>query len=140
MDNLGLNINRNNKDVKNINSYGNSLLQLCKAHNLIIANGRIGNDLNGNFTTSESSVIDYVIGNPEIISYICSFNVKPFDAIYSDKHCRIVWSLKCNTIRDSIIDDFDTKLNIKKTHKQMWSDDSSTTFNDNISNDKLNTS
>ena len=71
MDNLGVKINRNNKDVQNVNAYSNNLLQLCKAHNVIIANGRIGNDLDGNYTTSESSVIDYVIGNPEIISYIC---------------------------------------------------------------------
>ena len=38
LDALGIQINRNNQDIKNVNSYGNSLLQLCKAHNLIIAN------------------------------------------------------------------------------------------------------
>ena len=71
------------------------------AHNLIIANGRIGNDSIRNYTKWEGYVIDYVIGNPEIISYIFKFDVKPFDAIYSDKHCKIVWSLKCNNIDSS---------------------------------------
>ena len=97
----------------------------------------IDGSLNGNYT-SECSVIDYVMGNPEIISYISSFNVKPFDAIYSDKHCRTVWSLKCSRMRDNINDNNSNKLKISRTHKQMWSDDRSTTFNDNISHDKVN--
>ena len=119
LDVLGIQINRNSQDIKNVNSYGNSLLQLCKAHNLIIANGRVGNDRNGNYTTSENSVIDYVIGNPEIISYIHSFNVKPFDAIYSDKHCRTVWSLKFCYMNDSENIDHNNKVKVTKTHKQM---------------------
>ena len=134
---LGIQINRNNQDIQNVNPYGKSLLQLCKAHNLIIANGRVGNDRNGNYTTSENSVIDYVIGNPEIISYIHSFNVKPFDAIYSDKHCRIVWSLKCCYMNISENADCNNKVKVTKTHKQMWSKDSSPLFNDNISSENL---
>ena len=135
---LGIQLNRNNQDIQNVNSYGTSLLKFCKAHNLIIANGRVGNDRNGNYTTSENSVIDYVIGNPEIISYIHSFNVKPFDAIYSDKHCRIVWSLKCGHMNDSENANCNNKVKVTKTHKQMWSEDSSPLFNDNISNENLN--
>ena len=141
LDSLGIDIKRKNKDVKDINAYGTRLLQLCMAHNLIIANGRIGNDSIGNYTTWEGSVIDYVIGNPEIISYIFKFDVKPFDAIYSDKHCRIVWSLKCNNIGNSVSssnnDVFNDKIKIIKTHKQMWSDDSGYKFNNNISNEKV---
>ena len=66
---LGIQINRNNQDIQNVNPYGKSLLQLCKAHNLIIANGRVGNDRNGNYTTSENSVINYVIGNLDYFIY-----------------------------------------------------------------------
>ena len=50
LDSLGIEIDRKNKDIRDCNAYGNSLLQLCKAHNLIIANRRVGNDSTGNYT------------------------------------------------------------------------------------------
>ena len=115
------------------------MLQLCRAHNLIIANGRVGSDHIGNYTTVDGSVIDYVIGNPEVISYMFTFEIKPFDAIYSDKHCRVVWSLKCKNENSTSSNNnlCSNKIKIVKTHKQMWSEDSSFKFNSNISDEKV---
>ena len=139
LDSLGIEVDRNNKDLKNINPYGSRLLQLCRAHNLIIANGRVGSDHIGNYTTVDGSVIDYVIGNPEVISYMFTFEIKPFDAIYSDKHCRVVWSLKCKNENSTSSNNnlCSNKIKIVKTHKQMWSEDSSFKFNSNISDEKV---
>ena len=60
-------INRNNEDKKFINNNGRKLIEMCKCHELCIANGRIGADKGiGHKTCGNKSTIDYLICTPDI--------------------------------------------------------------------------
>jgi hypothetical protein len=59
-----LTIDKNRKNVDKVKSRsGKNLLDICKASNLFIVNGRIGNDKteSGKLTCKNSSVVDYCI-------------------------------------------------------------------------------
>ena len=78
-------------------NYGRELLKVCKDHLLCIFNGRAGNDrLLGKATTTDNTLIDYVIGSPFLISKTIAFDVNDFDNFFSDKHCRIEWKFTSN--------------------------------------------
>ena len=70
---------RCNLDDRDLNSYGQSLLNLCKSTGLKIVNGRFGKDSQtGNFTciTGKSkSVIDYFLVETAVFNYILDFEV-----------------------------------------------------------------
>ena len=71
---------------ENVNTYGREFLKFCQSTNLLILNGRSPGDLNGRFTChrpSGSSVVDYVLVSPCLLSYIQYFNVCP-PSWYSD--------------------------------------------------------
>lgn len=81
---------RKNSDVKRINNYGKELIDLCKNLNLVVVNGRAGNDSSlGKCTTKDNSVIDYFLVNPTLFEHINEFEVHPFDRLFSDVHCKI---------------------------------------------------
>ena len=90
---LGLPIERSSVDQRlDIGSYGQALLEICKNHLLCIFNGRAGADRSiGKATTTDGSVIDYVIGSPFLLSKVKHFNVNDFDNLFSDKHCCLEW-------------------------------------------------
>ena len=78
-------------------NYGRALLNVCKDHLLCIFNGRAGNDrLLGKATTTDNTLIDYVIGSPFLISKTIAFDINDFDNFFSDKHCRIEWKFTSN--------------------------------------------
>ena len=93
---------RYNMDTK-ANTYGKLLLELCKNTGLIIANGTLYQDKHrGSFTFfngSGSSVIDYMLFEPNCLSMIKNFAIIP--KIGKSDHCPIEFSLKvqpfCNT-------------------------------------------
>ena len=68
-----------------------------------------------------------------------NFYIHDFDAIFSDKHCRLSWSLMSSTSTQTISNNkISNPIVIKKTHRNMWTNDKSTTFSDQINIDEVN--
>ena len=103
-------IPRNTMEMKNLNQNGNLLLDICKSVPLHILNGRTSGDSMSRFTRypiyygqNETnplpSVIDYALGNHDILRKIKYFSISDLTR-YSD-HCIIKLSvetkLKINT-------------------------------------------
>ena len=75
--------------IQNVN--GKELLELCKAYNLCIMNGRKTGDHIGNFTSFQpggNSVIDYAVVSQSLFQNVLTFNVGEFYPWISD-HCAI---------------------------------------------------
>ena len=86
--------NRQNKDPI-LDNYGKQLLSLCKSTNHIIANGRLFEDKEGNYTFCSKrgqSVTDYLLLNINDISLIQNFEVLNWTH-FSD-HAALTFSLK----------------------------------------------
>ena len=80
-------------------NYGKALLELCRNHMLCIFNGRTGEDRNiGRATTTNDTLIDYVIGSPYLLSKVKHFKVDSFDPLFSDVHCLIEWRINSSRI------------------------------------------
>ena len=95
---------RNSEDTKLKNKRGNEFLDLCRLHDLCIANGRILGDIFGKFTCHQkrgSSVVDYLITHYSSLNNIQQFTVGDYDPILSD-HCYIS---ACIRISTSIIEE-----------------------------------
>jgi hypothetical protein len=76
-----LNIDKNRKNVDKVKSRsGNNLLDICKANNLFIVNGRIGDDKteSGKLTCKNSSVVDYCICTCSFLQFVYNFKVLDF--------------------------------------------------------------
>ena len=59
---VDVHVGRYTSYTTNLNTFGHMLIQLCRAHNLYIGNGRLGKDkFIGNTTCKNSTVIDYFI-------------------------------------------------------------------------------
>ena len=68
---------------------------MCKTLNLLIANGRFGDDSGkGELTCGNASLIDYAVVSPEMFPFIDNFTVDEFDNLLSDKHNAIQLTLK----------------------------------------------
>ena len=83
-----------NSQDKKTNSNGKHLADLCMINNLKILNGRKIGDLTGKYTCHQyngSSVVDYIIAEPNIFNKINYFQVLPLTT-HSD-HCQIVANL-----------------------------------------------
>ena len=72
---------RRSMDTGNSNRYGTDLLNMCKASNMIIVNGRCGADKNiGHYTridTTGNSLVDYVLASINAFKHIKHFKVNP---------------------------------------------------------------
>ena len=72
-------LTRYSKDTAPVNKHGTKLLELCKATDLLIFNGRLSPDLGvREFTrddTTGRSVVDYAIGSPVIFNRVDNFKV-----------------------------------------------------------------
>lgn len=94
-DDYDVEISRFSQDRGRVNNNGNQLLDLCKLSGLRILNGRVGNDKHigkGTFVGSNgSSLVNYVICSPDLISAINYFRVDDPN-ILSD-HCIIHFGL-----------------------------------------------
>ena len=78
-------INRNNRDDV-IDNNGRKLIALCKSTDHIIANGRLCNDLEGNYTfmsSRGSSVTDFLILSKYDTNLLHDFRILDF-SIFSD--------------------------------------------------------
>ena len=79
------------------NSYGDSLISLCKNVPLRICNSRKLGDTQGSFTCHKwngQSAVDYCLSTPRLFGKILSFNVGNFLPLLSD-HCPITIAIKC---------------------------------------------
>ena len=76
-----------------INNHGKRFLELCRHFKLIIANGRVGVDKQGDFTCANTSTIDYCAASLELFHVLNHFAVDIFDPFLSDKHNPIVLRL-----------------------------------------------
>ena len=86
LERLGIQINRVSMNERKNNS-GFRLIDLSKNHNLIILNGRFGQDRNvGALTCKKSSVIDYAIVSNSCIKALQNFHICETDRLFSYGH------------------------------------------------------
>jgi hypothetical protein len=132
---MGLNQCRKSRDLK-VNNYGYKLLNLCKEQGLYMLNGRVGNDINGEFTCKNKSVVDYGIASPVIMDSCTEFEVMEFLELYSDVHCPIHTVLKGdiqNKKKKTALVDSDTYVTIPR-----WAEDKKVSFVQNLSLERIN--
>ena len=144
LEELGLPICRKSLDSQS-NTFGHRLIELCKNNNLVILNGRVGEDQNiGNFTTTRNSVVDYIIMSANSLRYLSDFKVHKFDPLLSGIHCPISCHLltKYKTNIYSNKEDnkgkYQTETNTKATNVCKWAKEKSEEVLNKISNDKVN--
>ena len=91
-----LNISKRTNCDKNINPMGIKLLDLCKAHDMQILNGRTTGDRGGSFTFHDTmqgaSSVDVAVASDVLVTQTSSFVVLPQTDI--SKHCKIVVRIK----------------------------------------------
>ena len=138
--NNNINLSRSNVDHRKIDNHGTQLIEFCKTNNLFICNGRLNTDATGKATTKDGSLIDYMLASPLIITKIENFYVHDFDAIFSDKHCRVSWSIQCpRSIQTKNNNKGSNLITIKKTHRNMWASDKAVAFSEQLNiNDIIN--
>ena len=106
--NINYTSGRNNCDSKT-NKYGKKLLEICTAFNLNIANGIIAGNRLGNFTCFNSggaSVVDYFIGDNDIISSIHEMIVLP--PTFNSKHTPITAKIEVEILTQKIYTNMET--------------------------------
>ena len=112
---------RNSQDKKT-NTNGKQFVDLCMVNNLKILNGRKIGDLTGKYTCHQyngSSVVDYIIVEPNIFEKINYFQVLPLTT-YSD-HCQIIANLDIKPLNPTNV----SKKGYTKTPGQFKWDSSS---------------
>ena len=97
LDDLHIPQRRANQDPAT-NNNGRQLVDLCREHGLLIANGRVGDDLDiGKKTCFNrnvgTSAVDLVVASPELFPCFSNFRVEDFCEHLSDTHCPIILSL-----------------------------------------------
>ena len=79
-------LKRISKD-KLTNTMGYELISFCKANQLAIVNGRLGEDQGvGEFTCKDASVVDYVILSHDMFQFVVNFKIHAFNELFSDCH------------------------------------------------------
>jgi len=66
-------MHRNNRDCERSNAFGQSLIELCCTYGVHILNGRLYDDIVGNFTClthNGASVVDYHIALSELFQFV----------------------------------------------------------------------
>ena len=93
---------RSNKDMHNLDCQGKKLLEFCKTLKLRIVNGRSGVDKGiGQFTTRNSSVVDYCLAPPCFFSHFLKFEVQDYNPLISDVHCPLTFEIEINANKKS---------------------------------------
>ena len=83
---------------KTVNRFGDLLLDLCKASNLCIVNGRLYGDTNGSYTcmtANGESVVDYLLTTFSNFGLLSDFQVLPFNE-YSN-HSPLTFTIRVNS-------------------------------------------
>ena len=122
---------RQNKDKRKIDVYGRRLIELVKNLGLIILNGRVKGDRQGEFTTTHNSVIDYCIGSPDVIECIDSLKIEDYDNIFSDVHCKVSLYMKNSiSVSEELGSDCIKRINNCKPELLQQ-------YHDNLNNDDI---
>ena len=93
-DELHLNVPLRQSIDSTVNTYGKELLKLCKCSNLIICNGRFGEDKAGKYTCYTArgkSMVDYLIISPQCLHLLHDFCIEPL--LVDSDHCPIYFNL-----------------------------------------------
>lgn len=142
---LGLTLDRYNTDLKPDNGgYGETLIELCRNHSMAIFNGRVGTDkFIGQPTTTDGSMIDYVIGSPYLLVKTSDFIINSFDPLFSDKHCAIQFTVGLGSIDNCVIPEQvePTRENLTGSEDFVigkWSSEKSNDFVMNLDLPKIN--
>ena len=83
-------LTRHNKDDK-VNTNGRMLTDFCKATEILIVNGRVGEN-SGSYTCvthNGRSTIDYFLAECSVFDSVVSFSVEDFEPCLSDVHCLV---------------------------------------------------
>lgn len=133
LEQFGLSKHRSSQD-NTLNNSGHRLLELCKANNLFILNGRCGSDKGvGACTYRHISLIDYAIATYPGIPYITHFNIEDTDCIFSDGHSLISTVLQTYTRHKHKPN---TILH-KNNKPPKWKEDKKSLFVSNISQQEI---
>ena len=98
-------VERSNAD-NTVNTYGRQLLEMCKNNNLLILNGRIGQDnIEPKVTCKDRSTVDYFLSTVDNFKIINNLITHEFCDLYSDAHCALSLTLS-----------IDALININKKH------------------------
>ena len=125
---------RNNKDKKT-NDYGHRLINLCKISGMVICNGRVEGDFDGEFTYIDKkgkSAIDYALASKGLFQYMNSFFVHT-PTVFSD-HSPVILNLKNVVFNDTGCRSVDTNKYLTSTYKWL-NGKSEDIFLSNMSND-----
>lgn len=129
LEGLGIPKMRNSMD-ETVNRYGRKLIDLCKNNNLFIFNGRVGNDVRGNPTSKNLSVIDYIISTASVLQLVNDFEIFDFSKLFSDIHSPL--SLKL------ISSEKPQNVGIVGTAKiKKWKPEKRTDFEKNLNSQKI---
>ena len=126
---------RTNKDERKNN--GNQLLHFCKYNEMLICNGRVGNDKHkGSYTCKNSSVVDYVIYSPNMFEYVEDFEILEFSNLFSDAHCPLSLTLSCRQL-NSHLNSTDNACATETETNKKWDSQKKELFVNNIDENKV---
>jgi len=101
MESRNIPLYRKSKDRK-INNHGYRLINLCKNNNILIVNGRNRNDIPGEYTFRDTSVIDYYLSSLSAFKMITHFQIQSLDSLYSDGHTIISCAIKLHNFKNIV--------------------------------------
>ena len=89
--------------ILKLNNHGRKLINICtcKQSDIIILNGRVGNDASvaiGDLTCKDKSTVVLCLCSISLLSHIYDFKVLDFNECFSDVHCPI--EVKLTKIRN----------------------------------------
>ena len=99
-------LNRQNDD-RITNNYGNMMIDFCKNTNLLILNGRLGNEKNNKqVTCKERSTVDYFRCTYGLFDVLQNLEVCKFDHLFSDAHSPLTVDLNIDSMNRSRHENF----------------------------------
>ncbi|MCU7800877.1 MAG: reverse transcriptase family protein [gamma proteobacterium symbiont of Lucinoma myriamae] len=133
LDQLQLSRVRTTNDIV-FNSEGNKLLDICKSNNLVILNGRCGDDKSvGAMTFRNCSLIDYSIATYQSLFHVVNFHIYDVDSLFSDGHSLLETELNFNC---SLRNESNSKYKQKQS-KPTWKPEKKIDFVNNLDRNKL---
>ena len=117
-DDVNIQKKRSSMDKHRANNYGHKVIEMCKACNLLILNGRVGVDkLYGRCTCNDKSVVDYVLADTHLITLVSEFEVLDYEPVLSDVHSPIVFKFMNKVLSEQ------GNLDVQDTEEEMESGD-----------------
>ena len=146
VENLGLSFSRQSQDSSKTNTFGSSSIELCKNNNLIMLNGRAGEDKGtGKYTTTRHSVVNYMIMSSNMLRYLSNFRVHEFDPLLSDILCPISCCIATDNFAKTKFQEIGKGKSVfnssvaQDTPTAKWIKEKASDFIKNISQEKVNT-